>query len=347
MGGTVRKCWLYTLSLLIWSLAACNRLQSPSPDEIVRHMRDATARTGGRYLLLEVTPDTTVWPDPMTVELWEKGPDRWRMAVRQAEGVPWDGMIMVVNGSQAWLYDPQRGEVTIGTPDTVRLPVVQDVVLSVQELLLTAEVSHARLLGSERWDGGTAYKVGLDLPDDSQMTIWVDGQSWQARKVEFNSEELGHGSVVIRAFESPVEIPDHLFALDVPEGTRLVNLETAQTPPPSATLEQVRQQVTFPLLLPTYLPTGTALTHVALVDGVVALTYGPAPNTFTLVQGPVVGAPPPVNAAQTVNLRGTQGTLIVEEGRGLFLSWEEKGISISIAGPLSEAEAFHIAESLQ
>ncbi|MBC7250441.1 MAG: DUF4367 domain-containing protein [Anaerolineae bacterium] len=343
----MRKYGLYTLSLLILSLAACNRLQSPSPDEIVHHMREATAGTAGRHLLLEVTPDTTAWPDPMTVEVWEKGADHWRMAVRQAEGVPWDGMIMVVNGSQAWLYDPQRGEVTIGTPDTVRLPVVQDVVLSVQELLFTAEISHARLLGSERWDRGLAYKVGLDLPDGSQVTIWVDSQTWQARKVEFNSEELGHGLVVIRAFESPVEIPDHLFVLDVPEGTRVVNLETAEAPPPSATLEQVRQQVTFPLLLPTYLPPGSALTHVALVDGVVALTYGPAPNTFTLVQGPAMGAPPPVDAAQMVNLRGIQGTLILEAGQGLFLSWEENGISISIAGPLSETEAFHIAESLR
>lgn len=39
--------------------------------------------------------------------------------------------------------------------------------------------------------------------------------------------------------------------------------------------------------------------------------------------------------------------MIIEEGQDLFLTWEENGVNISIAGPLSEAEALHDAEALQ
>ena len=339
---------LYALGLLILGLANCNGIQGPSPDEIVRQMQGAAGGAGGHHLLLDVIPDATVWPNTLTVEVWEKGADRWRMVVRQASGVPWAGMIMVVNGSRAWLYDPGRQEVTVGTPDTVRLPVVQDVVLSAQELIRTADASHAQLLGSEQLDGGQAYKLGLALPDGGQATIWVDDQTWMARKVVFNSDTLGYGTVVIRAFETNVDIPDSLFDLAVPEGTHVVDLNAAETPSPSPalSLEEVRQRVTFPVLAPTYLPPGTALTYMALVDGAVALTYGPAPNAFTLVQGLSVGPLPALDTARTVTLRGRQGILIIEEGQGLFLTWEENGVNISIAGPLPEAEALHIAEAL-
>jgi outer membrane lipoprotein-sorting protein len=336
---------LHALGLLVLVLVACNRLQGPSSNEIVLQMREAAGGPGGRHLLLDVTPDTTAWPDTLTVEVWEKGTDRWRMVVRQATGVPWVGMVMMINGSQAWLYDPSRQEVTVGTPDTVRLPIVQDVVFSAQELIRTADASRAQLLGNEQLDGGQTYKVGLALPDGGQATIWVDGQTWQARKVEFNSDALGYGSVVVHTFETDVDVSDSLFELTVPEGTRVINLNAAQTPSPFP--EEVRKQVTFIVLVPTYLPPGTALTHATTVNGAVALTYGPMPNAFTLVQGPAVGPLPALDTAQTVPLRGGQGTLIVEEGQGLFLTWEENGVNISIAGPLPEAEALHVAETLQ
>jgi outer membrane lipoprotein-sorting protein len=340
---------LYALSLLVLGLAACSSIQGPSPDEIVSHMQGAAGGAGGRHLLLDVTPDAAVWPDTLAVEIWEKGADRWRMEVRQASGIPWAGMVMVINSPQAWLYDPSHQEVTVGTPATVRLPVVQDVVFSAQELIRTADASHAQLLGSEQLDGGQVYKLGLALPDGSQATVWVDGQTWLARKVVFNSDTLGHGTVVIRASEANVDIPDNFFDLIVPEGTRVVDLNAAGTPapPPSPSLEEVRQQVTFPVLVPTYLPPGTALTHVALVDGAVALTYGPAPNTFTLVQGSSMRPLPALDTARAVTLRGRQGTLIVEEGQGLFLTWEENGVNVSIAGPLPEAETMRVAEALQ
>ena len=338
---------LYTLGLLILGLAGCNGIQGPSPDEIVSHMQGAAGGAGGRHLLLDVTPDAAVWPDTLAVEVWEKGADRHRMEVRQATGVPWAGMVMVINGSQAWLYDPSHQEVTVGTPATVRLPVVQDVVLSAQELIRTADASHPQLLGSEQLDGGQAYKLGLALPDGGQATIWIDDQTWLARKVVFNSDALGHGTVVIRTFETNVDIPDSFFALAVPEGTRVVDLNAVETSSLPLSLADVQQQVTFPILVPTYLPPGIALTHVALADGAVVLAYGPTPNAFTLVQGPSVGPLPALDTARTVTLRGTQGTLIIEEGQGLFLTWEENGVHISIAGPLPETEALHIAEALQ
>ncbi|MDY7039746.1 MAG: hypothetical protein SVX38_02655 [Chloroflexota bacterium] len=344
----MNRCLLRTLGLLILGLTSCNGIQSPSPDEIVRQMQGTLSSAGGRHLLLDVTPDAAVWPDTLTMEVWEKGTDHRRIEVLQATEVPWAGMVMTINGTEAWLYDPNRQELTTGTPDTVRLPVVQDVVFSAQELILTADAGRAKLLGSEQLNGSQTYKLGLTLPDGGQATIWVDSQTWAARKVAFHSEFFGYGTVDVLTSEVNVDIPDSFFEPDVPEGTRLVDLNVVETPSPSPSisLEEVQLQATFPLLVPKYLPPGTTLSHATLVSGTVVLSYGPTPNSFTLVQGPSVGPMPALDTARTVILRGRQGTIIIEEGQGLFLTWEENGVNVSVAGPLPEAEALHIAEAL-
>jgi outer membrane lipoprotein-sorting protein len=300
----------------------------------------------------ELTLDMGVMQDQLVVEMWRKQPDKLRAEVLEAASVEFRGMTFVSDGTRAWLYNPSRHEVTTGEPESVKLPLVQDVIESVDELIRTADAGPVKLLGTEKISAGETYKLEMLHPDGGQALLWISKEYWVPLRVEYTSQTLGQGTLVTRSLELNTGLSDSIFRFEVPADAQYTTdntQHTAGTKSQALTLDEARARAGFPLLVPAYLPQGVTLINIFQLDEAVAFNYGGF-TSFTIVQSrsEAIAQVPQTGTAQKIALRGTEATIIADEAqRGIFLAWSENGVSVSIAGAISMEEALKIAESLE
>jgi outer membrane lipoprotein-sorting protein len=278
--------------------------------------------------------------------VWRKQPDKLRAEVLEAASVEFRGMTLVSDGAQAWLYNPSRREVTAGEPEAIKLPLVQDVIESIDELIRTADAGQVKLLGTEKISAGETYKLEMPHPDGGQALLWIGKEYWVPLRVEVTSPTLGKGTLTARSLELNTGLSDSIFVFEVPADAQVTR--TSGETPQALTLDEAKARAGFPLLVPAYLPEGVTLVNVFQLDEAIALYYdGFIP--FTIVQGrsEAMAQVPQMGTEQKITLRGTEATLIADEAQGgIFLAWTENGVSVSIAGAISVEEALRVAESL-
>ena len=332
--------------IIILMLVGCGPRESITADEIMGKVRETWEGAADIHAVWELTLELGVIQDQLVVEMWRKQPDKLRAEVLEAASVEFRGMTLVSDGTQAWLYNLSRHEVTAGEPEAVKLPLVQDVIESIDELIHTADGGQVKLLGTEKISAGETYKLEMPHPDGGQALLWISKEYWVPLRVEYNSLALGKGTLVARNIELNTGLPDSFFLFDVPADAKVIQAAGAKSQ--TLSLDEARAQAGFPLLVPAYLPEGVSLTSVFLLGEAIALYYdGFIP--FSIVQGrsEAIAQVPQTGTAQKIALRGTEATLIADEAQGgIFLAWSENGVSVSIAGAISVEEALRVAESL-
>jgi outer membrane lipoprotein-sorting protein len=342
-----RRMLLFGVLVFIVSIIlGCGPEESITAGEIMGKVRETWEGAVDIHATWELTLDMGVIQDQLVVEVWRKQPDKWRAEVLEAASVEFRGMTLVSDGTQAWLYNLSRHEVTAGEPEAIKLPLVQDVIESVDELIRTADAGQVKLLRTEKISAGETYKLEMPHPDGGQALVWISKEYWVPLKVEYTSQTLGQGTLVARSIESNTGLSDSLFVFEVPADARVTRTGGAKSQ--ALTLDEARARAGFPLLVPAYLPQGVTLVNVFQLDEAVAFNYnGSVP--FTIVQGlsEAIAQVPQTGTAQKIALRGTEATLIADETQGgIFLAWSENGVSVSIAGAISVEEALRVAESL-
>ena len=290
--------------------------------------------------------DMGVIQDQLVVEVWRKQPDKLRFEVLEAVSVEFRGMTFVNDGAQAWLYNASRHEVTAGEPESIKLPLVQDVIESIDELIRVADAGQVKLLGAEKMPAGETYKLEMPYPDGGRALLWISREYWVPLKVEYTSQTLGKGTLVARSLELNTGLSDSIFLFEVPADAQVT--QTAGAKSQALTLDEARTRAGFPLLVPAYLPQGVTLTNVFQLGEAIALYYdGFIPFTIVQSRSEAIAQVPQTGISQKIALRGTEATFIVDEGQGgIFLAWSENGVSVSIAGAISVEEALKVAESL-
>ncbi len=337
--------------VIILLLLGCGPEESITAGEIMSKVRETWEGAVDIHATWELTLDVGVIQDQLVVEIWRKPPDKLRAEVLEAASVEFRGMTLVSDGTQAWLYNASRHEVTAGEPDSVRLPLVQDVMESIDELLRTADVGQVKLLGTEKMPAGEGYKLEMPYLDGGRALLWISKEYWVPLKVEYTGQTLGKGTLVARSLELNTGLSDDIFVFETPADAQLVTHDTqhaAGAKSQALTLEEARARAGFPLLVPAYLPEGVTLVNVFQLDEAIAFNYdGPAPFTIVQSRSEAIAQVPQTGTAQRIALRGTEATLIADEAQGgIFLAWSENGVNISIAGAISVEEALKVAESL-
>ena len=123
--------------------------------------------------------------------------------------------------------------------------------------------------------------------------------------------------------------------------------------------DEARASLTFPLLLPQYLPPDFSLDSAKLmvagddtVEGIL-LRYKSSKGTLTIIQEQTYD-----NAAsgiiydtddtevEQVRLRGSDASLLTHKDGTSFLFWYENGVSYSVKGPCTKEEIIEVAEKL-
>jgi outer membrane lipoprotein-sorting protein len=337
--------------IIILMFLGCGPEESITAGEIMGKVRETWEGAVDIHAVWELTLDMGVIQDQLVVEMWRKQPDKLRAEVLEAGSVEFRGMTLVSDGTQAWLYNPSRRQVMAGEPEAVKLPLVQDVIESIDELIRTADTRQVRLLGTEKISAGETYKLEMPHPDGGQALLWISKEHWVPLKIEVASQTLGEGTLKARNLELNTGLSNSLFLFEAPADAQHATHNTqsaAGTKSQALTLDEARAQAGFPLLVPAYLPQGVALTSVFQLGEAVAFNYnGPAPFTIVQSRSGAIAQVPQTGTAQKIALRGMEATLIADEAQGgIFLAWSESGVSVSIAGAISVEEALKVAESL-
>jgi hypothetical protein len=184
------------------------------------------------------------------------------------------------------------------------------------------------------------------LPAGSQATLWVDQERWVVLQAHFSGGIAGEGQMRVRSFEINTGLADDRFQFEVPAGAKVTKAEDKQ--PKHLTLDEARTQADFALLVPTYVPEGATLIDVLTVEEAFILHYDDSLTSFSVIQGLSEGvreAPPGQKTEATV--RGQKANLITDGLGNNFLTWVEDGVTITIAGRISQDEILKVAESLQ
>jgi outer membrane lipoprotein-sorting protein len=352
----MNKRWFMGLGMLVaFSLLLVACQGKPTAEEIVAKLKEVEASTEDAHAVLELSIEGQGMDEELAVEVWEKKPNKFRAEVLETSDPELSGAVSVADGHQVWMYQPSQnevlaGEVGPGEPSSPR-EMIQFVDEVIQRVLDTSDV---KLVGEEEVASRATYKLELTPKDDEEAflpvgkaTLWVDQERWIVLQAHFNGEILGEGWMRVRSFEFNTGLGDDLFRFEIPEGAQVTNIEDKRPTP--ITLDEARAQADFPLLLPSYLPEGVTLVDVLAVDEAFILHYDHSTTSFTIIQGSINDrmSLPSGSQKTEVSVRGQTATLISDEGAGSLLTWTENGVTITIAGHVSQDELLKVAESLQ
>ena len=353
----MRKRWFFGLGLLVAiSLLVVGCQNQPTAEEIVAKLKEVEASTEDAHAVLVIDIQGQGMDENLTVEVWEKKPNKFRAEVLESSDPDYAGAVTVADGQQVWMYQPSKNEVVVGEvgPDGSSSP--RDMIREVDEVIQRAlDTSEVNLAGEEDVAGRKTYKLELTptenedafLPAGSKATLWVDQEDWFVLQAEISGDLLGNGLMSVQSFELNTGLEDSLFQFDIPEGAQVTDMEDKRPTP--ITLDEARARAGFPLLLPGYLPEGVTLIDVLAMGEAIILRYDHSPISFTIIQGSGDDTMPlPVGGQQSeVTVRGQTATLFSDGGSSNLLTWTENGVVITIAGHISQDEILKVAESLQ
>ena len=352
-----QRIWIAVSLCLLLSLALAGCGKPMTAEEIVAKIQETVESTKDAHALVAVDVNAQGLLMSATAEVWEKSPDKVRAVVLDASQSDLVGTTVVSDGQQAWYYEPSRNRVLVGAAGDMDTPLPQELLSGLQEIVQAVlATSDVELVGEEEVAGLPAYKLTASpkeeaapgvFPGNGTATLWVDKERWIVLKATYEAGSFGQGTMEVRSFELNPGLSEDLFTFVVPEGAAVVDAG-AQEPVPM-TLAEAQAAAGFRLLEPTYVPAGATLVEVLKAGDSFVLRYDHSTQiAFTVVQGPELAGLPSLGQSQDVTVRGQSATVFTDEAGGnTFLYWTENGVTVTVAGHISLAEALQVAESLE
>jgi len=353
----MNKRWLIAvglLAILSLILGACQ--SQPSVEEIVAKMKEVEASTNDAHGVVEFSIRGLGEDQEIVAEVWEKRPSMTRVELLESSMAEFGGAILVSDGTQVWVYFPEENRVVVEEIGPEEPSGPRQLMNMMEEIIQrVVDTSEVRLIGEEEVAGVATYKLEFTakdgdealLPADSTATLWVDQERWVVLQAHFLGDPVGEAWMRVRSFEVNTGLGADLFVFEVPEGAHVEEAESRHPVP--LTLDEAQAEAEF-LLVPAYVPDGATLVGVFAVDGGYVLHYDHQVDTsFTIVQTPWAPTEEThLGRISEVTVRGQEATLITDEVAGnSFLTWDEDGITVTIAGRIAADEIVRVAESLQ
>ncbi|KKH38970.1 outer membrane lipoprotein-sorting protein [Methanosarcina mazei] len=277
-----------------------------------------------------------------------------------------NGTYFVSDGEFAWTYAPDTNTVL-----KTKIPEAQKLGKSeyaqfINEFLNDTNVT---LLGMEDIDDRSAFileTIPKEKTEDYQLVgrtkIWVDKETWTPLKYEvYDSNKNLTIKIELRDLKVNTGIPDSEFIFDIPEGAKIktVDLGEVLKQPEELTLEEAREQASFEILTPEYMPEDYAFNYSTVYnnseivpDGqaveTVILTYVKGEDSIFLTETLYEDEPQnPVafDTAEDIEINGVEGKYLAL-GDMNILRWKMGNVELSLNAPLEKAEILKIANSI-
>lgn len=274
----------------------------------------------------------------------------------------------VSDGEFIWSYDAKTNTVTkIKLPEEP-LITEKDFVSIIGNLLNESEVS---MLGVEDVDGRSAYVLEATPKAKekgwseiaSRTKVWVDRETWMVLKSSmYDNKGNLSVDVEIRDLKVNTGVPDSEFKFEIPDGAEVVTVDLDEQfkIPESLSLEEARQQASFEILTPEYIPndyvfnaaTVQKFDNTALISDsseTVTLSYQKGTESIEIIETVYENEPEKDTSmleGEEININGRVGTYLNEFGDLKILYWRLGEVEIDLIGSLEKAEMLKIAESI-
>lgn len=391
-----------TLILTLASVGLVAARIIPDADELLARSIETLETIQDGHAVVEVTADI---PAEMmeqmgselpidslngTFEIWarrEAGPNgepAVRFEVLDAAKTELIGLTAVSDGTQFWIYDPNRNAVVVGQAEDMMMILAQKMTEhegkwdgnegrmegfdpETADMPENPEEAVARFLeyftaertGSDALAGSDAYRLRLipiaeKMPEEVRLAggfvnVWLRSSDQLPVGVEYAEGSAGYAKVTATTAEINTGLDDAIFTFDIPEGTEIVQATDLIAAMEAA--HEASQDVEIDALTPTVVPDGATAEEPARVAGAVVQRFNlPEDKSFFVAQGNgfPVEAPEDATSNETVTVRGVEGTLFTnDEGTRSLLTWQENGVTFLIGGDVSAEQALAIAESLE
>jgi outer membrane lipoprotein-sorting protein len=303
----------------------------------------------------------------MSFEQWTDG-DKMRMEyVDGAEELK--GTVMVVNGNSMAMYMPSTNQfMETELPDLQSAGAAQTAAMTrqwVDEILKTNTIT---LGGIEEVAGRRTYQLnatpksdaGAAAEDAGGSTLWVDAETFYPLKLDMTVGPM-HMTMTTREVEYNPVVPADNFVLEPPPGAETSDLGLGMPDIETTTAQDAQAQVDFDILEADSDATDFLLenTSVAAMPGseeggfsAVTQTYTGPNGTLSVMQMPAVGdfdiagAMGGEGGAKTVDVSGTEASLVSLGVAGNMLSWRVGDTQITVSGMVGEEDMLRFAESL-
>ena len=291
----------------------------------------------------------------MEADMMYKKPNKMKTVLKQP--VETAGSVTVSDGETMWIYDPQQNTVMImDVPDPEQNELDY---LNLVEMMLNE--SDFSLEGVENFDGRATYVIDMspknksDLGIFENMKVWVDKETWMPLKMDMKDADGNPMySVEYRNFRINTGISDNEFQFEIPEGAEVqtINMDELLTPQ-VMTLEETKEEATFDILVPSYLPDGYEFENAMVIDGfseTVILNYKNGDLRLGITEIVFEGEPqvsPIMANAEVVSINDVEGKFASVFGDNKMLQWEIGNIHLTLSGSMDRDEMIHIAEEMQ
>ena len=286
------------------------------------------------------------------VKIMTKSPDKSRF--EYIEPAELAGMVMVTNGSMMWMYDPAKNRVTkMELRETECGPFDMDYTEIIRNLLNETDLSYE---GTESINGRSAYVLNITPRDETELVqditntrVWVDCENWMLLGMEIHDPD---GNLAVKTEYRDITfntgIPDSEFIFEVPEDAVVVERSFEDRMPQEMTLEEARDNLSFDLKAPLYLPDGCEFDHaVVFGEDRVSLMYTNGSELLHIsewVSDVADHIEPEISNPEVVKINGTDGEFGSMFGINT-LRWSAGGIEYSLSGTITKEEMSRVAES--
>ncbi|WP_406657020.1 DUF4367 domain-containing protein [Methanolobus sp. ZRKC2] len=296
----------------------------------------------------------------MEYETIQKNPNKMKSVVILPEELA--GQTTVTNGEKMWTYDPNTNQVTIMEMPEIPEDFEIDYATVIGSLLNESDVS---LMGIEDFNGRNTYVIKLSSKENeslfgSNMTVWVDEETWTPLKIEMGTKETYQIVVEYRNFEVNTGISDDEFEFDIPEGAEIIDVgDFDNLLPVDMTFEEAQEISAFQIRLPSHIPEGyeqdkvlfSNNSLVASLKGSFTLIYSNGENKIAIsenfYEGEKDSSQFSLLESEKISVNGVEADLYTTYGDTRVLQWEIEDAVISISGSLDTNEIIRIAESMK
>lgn len=266
------------------------------------------------------------------------------------------GSVVVSDGETMWIYSPQQNTVMIREMPEIPEQNEQDYLQLIGIMMNESDFS---LAGIEKIDGRTTYAIEMSPKDESSdfgmfgdMKVWVDKETWMPLKMDMKDADGNPMySVEYRNFQINTGISDDEFQFEIPEGAEVKTMDEMMLPQ-GMTLEEAREEATFDILVPSYIPEGYEFDNAMVFQGFVetiSLTYRNGDERLGISETVFEDEPqtsPIMDSAEDVSINDAEGKLVTIYDNYKMLQWEIGNIQLTLTGSLDKEELIQIAESM-
>jgi outer membrane lipoprotein-sorting protein len=204
----VRVCSRFWLVAVVFVLAACGGSAGDAAGQVAR-ARQAWA--GNWHAVWQIEWGNAPVSGPLVAEIWHAADGRLRIETLEAPTAALNGLTLVDDGSQVWLYDLRMNRADRGARERLRIPLASDMLAAMEWLLTQLDQATVTGVSHDELESGGTTRVDVTIGAGDGATLWVHIKTGLPAGFALHSEPWGEVKCVTRSIDPPGQLDPALF----------------------------------------------------------------------------------------------------------------------------------------